>query len=359
MSLSRVACMVVPLLLAGCAGRIVTPMQPGPSHEARPPSEHFSYPPSPVQPARLGKAERVDDHYVRTRLVFTADDLDPGGEIGLQVDHFRGTGPAPRPVIIVVPIWGNGAFSYPSDRFSRHIRDRTEGRYDVLEVIGEPPLIRWQHLASASSPEQFRRRAETMVERIRLASITLRRMVDWVASRKQLDADNVAIVGFSMGAIVTTMVLGNDDRFAAGAIVMGGGRFDLIFAHCDGRAGDLRETVLERFGWTTEQYRQLFAEVFEAGQPANFRGNYRPGNILMMDAMFDDCIPKESRESLWRTLGRPERISFLARHRSAFLAFTPLVLNYGGRRILRFLRERLESPPVHESVDRENGETTR
>jgi len=352
---SRAAGMLALLLLAGCAGRVVTPMQPGTPDPAPDVPTRFSYTPSPVDPAVLNGPDRVDEHYRRSRLVFTAGDLDPDGEIGLHVDHYRGSGPTPRPLVIVVPIWGNGAYSYPSDKFSRHVRDRTAGRYDVLEVLGEPPLIRWRHLANAASPAEFRQRAEAMVERIRLASISIRRMLDWAATHPDLDAERAAIAGFSMGAIVTTIVLGNDDRFAAGAIVMGGARFHRIFAHCEGRAGVLRATVTERFGWTTAQYRQLFAEVFASGQPANFRGRYDPAKILMMDAMFDDCIPAAARDSLWRTLGNPERISFIARHRPAFLAFTPLALNYGGRRILRFLQERLEPAGVHDPVDGQDG----
>jgi len=84
---SRAAGMLALLLLAGCAGRVVTPMQPGTPDPAPDVPTRFSYTPSPVDPAVLNGPDRVDEHYRRSRLVFTAGDLDPDGEIGLHVDR--------------------------------------------------------------------------------------------------------------------------------------------------------------------------------------------------------------------------------------------------------------------------------
>lgn len=348
MHISRIAIVAALLALAGCAGRIVTPMQPGPTPPEADPSASIRYPQSPVRPEAAGTPERAGDDYVRTRLVFTPGVVEAVAGLALQVDHYRGTAPGPRPFVIVVPIWGDGAYRYPSDKFSHHVRARSGGRIDVLQVLGQPSLIRWDHLAGAATPDEFVRRVTAMAERVRLATIVIRRMLDWAETQPALDADAAGLVGFSMGAIVSTIALGNDDRFAAGAIVMGGAQFDRIFAYCGGRTGAVRETILRRFDWTLEEYRRVFARAFEAGQPTNFRGNYDPERLLMMDAMFDDCIPERARDTLWQSLGRPRRVTFIARHRTAFLAFTPLTLNYGGRMIYRFLLEHLQPAVVNE-----------
>ena len=331
---SPIARIALLLALLAWTGRGLTPL-----HAA---STHFDYPRIPVQPQVVEEPQPLDDDYSRQRLVFTAGALDPERNMPLQVNHYQGAAPGPRPFVIVVPIWGDGHYSYPSSKFTEHLRAKTDGRYDVLEVIGDPPLIRWDYLAAAATPDEFEQRAGDMAQRFRLASISIRRMLDWAAAREDLDAGAAGLVGFSMGAIVATIVLGTDDRFAAGAIVMGGARFDRIFANCGGRSGNVRATVRERFGWSVERYQQVFAEAFAAGQPENFRASYDPALLLMMDARFDDCIPEGARDALWRALGRPQRVTFFARHRSAFLAFTPLTLNYGGRKVFRFLRERLE-----------------
>ena len=64
-----------------------------------------------------------------------------------------------------------------------------------------------------------------------------------------------------------------------------------------------------------------------------FEGRYDPTKILMIDAMFDDCMPESSRAALWEITGHPERVTFLYQHRSAFYSLTPLGLNVSRRKI--------------------------
>jgi hypothetical protein len=79
--------------------------------------------------------------------------------------------------------------------------------------------------------------------------------------------------------------------------------------------------------------------LFDPADPMRFEGRYDPTKILMIDAMFDDCMPESSRAALWEITGHPERVTFLYRHRSAFYSLTPLGLNVSRRKIYRFLAE--------------------
>ncbi len=264
--------------------------------------------------------DRLDDGCVRSRPTFRPGAGSTHDHLRLDAEYLRGPGAGPRPLVVVVPICGNGAYRYASARFTEHVRREGEVRFDILHVHGDPPLIRWDHLAGASTPEAFRRPGDTMAQRVSRAVITIRRMHDWAQRRPDIDTEAVSIVGFSMGAIVATLVLGAEDRLAARAVVMGGARLARILARCDRRAGQLRATITARFGWTTAEYRQVSTAAFAHGQPGPMRGRYDPEHLLMMDAAFDDCIPRSARRSLWHTLGRPERVRFLARHRGALLA---------------------------------------
>ena len=76
-----------------------------------------------------------------------------------------------------------------------------------------------------------------------------------------------------------------------------------------------------------------------------FEGRYDPEKILMIDAMFDDCMPESSRTALWEVTGHPHRMTFLYQHRSAFYSLTPLGLNVSRREIYRFLDDRLAPAP--------------
>ena len=64
--------------------------------------------------------------------------------------------------------------------------------------------------------------------------------------------------------------------------------------------------------------------------------------ILMIDAMFDDCMPEFARTNLWNVTGHPERITMMYRHRSSFYSLTPLGLNISRRQIYRFLDRKLK-----------------
>ena len=81
--------------------------------------------------------------------------------------------------------------------------------------------------------------------------------------------------------------------------------------------------------------------VFPVADPARFSGHYDPDKILMIDAMFDDCMPESSRTALWEITGHPQRVTFLSRHRSGFYSLTPLGLNVSRREIYRFLDDTL------------------
>jgi hypothetical protein len=94
---------------------------------------------------------------------------------------------------------------------------------------------------------------------------------------------------------------------------------------------------MQTFGWTIDEYRDFFQELFAPADPVRFEGRYDPTKILMIDAMFDDCMPEISRAALYEITGHPERVTFLYQHRSAFYSLTPIGLNVSRRKIYRFL----------------------
>ncbi|HLF11937.1 MAG TPA: hypothetical protein VJA26_12050, partial [Gammaproteobacteria bacterium] len=179
--------------------------------------------------------------------------------------------------------------------------------------------------------------ARDSAERYRATVVDMRRLLDWVATREEIDAARVAFVGFSMSALVTATLLANDARVAAAVLMMGAANYADVFAVCRDRAGEVRDHVMRSFGWSLTEYRDFFQGLFGPADPVRYPGRYDPDKILMIDAMFDDCMPESSRTALWETTGHPERITLLYRHRHAFYSLTPLGLNYSRRSIYRFL----------------------
>src|SRR5690606_39274498 len=134
---------------------------------------------------------------------------------------------------------------------------------------------------------------------------------------------------------------GNDDRIAAAVLMMGAANLADVFSTCRNRAGEVRAHVLDSFDWTLAEYRTFFSALFDPADPVRFAGRSDPTRILMIDAMFDDCMPESARAALWEVTGFPARVTLLYRHRSAFYSLTPLGANFARRRIYRFLDDTL------------------
>jgi hypothetical protein len=206
---------------------------------------------------------------------------------------------------------------------------------------GDAPLVPWAELSSAPTEEDFVRMARASAERYRTAVVDMRRLLDWAETRPEIDSRRIAFVGFSMSALVTATLAGNDARVSTAVLMMGAANFADVFTACGDKAGQVRRHALTSFGWTLERYHDFFGELFDPADPVHYAGHYDPDNILMIDAMFDDCMPESSRAALWEVTGRPERITLMYRHRHAFYSLTPLGLNFSRRKIYRFLDDTL------------------
>lgn len=257
----------------------------------------------------------------------------------VEGQYFRSRDEGRKPLVIVMPIWGTS--SYPPEKISTGYARRAGHDAHIIWIYGTAPIFPWDELSSVASEDDFREMARDSAERYRLAVLDMRRLVDWAMTQPEIDPTRIAFVGFSMSALVTATLLANEPRIAAGVVMMGAANFADVFSVCGNRAGEVREHALRTFGWSMEQYRAFFRELFEPADPLQFVGHYDPNRILMIDAMFDDCMPESARAALWEVTGHPERITFLYRHRSAFYSLTPLGLNVSRRQIYRFLDDTL------------------
>ena len=263
-----------------------------------------------------------------------------GGPDGyVDAIYFRSKSPGAKKLVIVLPIWGTS--SYPPSRISRGYARKSRGDANIIWVLGDYPLFPWSGLSSTSTEAEFVEMAKASAERYRSAVVDLRLLLDWAETQRNIDSSRIAMVGFSMSALVTATVMGNDPRVSAGVLMMGAADFAEVFTTCGNRAGEVRRHVLTEYGWTIEQYHDFFEGLFGPADPILYSGRYDPSSIFMIDAAFDDCMPRSSREALWRATGRPKRLTLLSRHRSGFYSLTPLGLNFVRRKIYDFLDEAL------------------
>jgi hypothetical protein len=249
--------------------------------------------------------------------------------------YYKSLSPGRKKLVIVLPIWGTS--EYPPSRITRGYARHSHGDANVIWILGNTPLFPWTSLSTTSSEEEFVRMAKDSAERYRSAVIDMRRLLDWADEQPDISPARIGVVGFSMSALVTATLLGNDDRVSAAVLMMAAANFADIFSHCGDRAGEVRKHVLKSYGWSLQQYHDFFEGLFGPADPVNYKGRYDPTKILMIDAAFDDCMSRSSRDALWDATGHPERITLFSRHRSGFYSMTPLGLNFIRRRIYHFL----------------------
>ena len=238
-----------------------------------------------------------------------------------------------------MPIWGS--YTYPSARIAGGLRKLGEGGVNILHVQGENRVLDWNALGSAVTDEEFLQRMSDNLARIRTNVVDLKRLVDWATGNSEIAPDRIGLIGFSHSAIVASLAAINDSRLRATVLIMAGAHPHLVFGHCEGRVGELRGTVLTRFGWTVETYQALLHPLTRDIDSANYPGRTDPSEILMIDAKKDECFPVESREAMWRALGKPERITIGYSHKISFLAMTPFGYNWLRQPVYDFLDAQL------------------
>jgi dienelactone hydrolase len=272
-------------------------------------------------------------------LSFPSSGVNGDPDSRVEAIYYKSLSPGAKKLVIVMPIWGTS--TYPPSRITRGYARRSRGDANIVWVLGKSPLFPWSGLSSTSSEEQFVQMAEDSAERYRTAVVDMRHLLDWAENQSDIDESRIAMVGFSMSALVTATLMGNDSRVSTAVMMMGAANLADVFAMCSNRAGEVRAHVLSAYGWSPEQYRAFFERLFGPADPARYAGRYDPGSILMVDAAFDDCMPRSSRDALWEATGHPERVTLLARHRSGFYSLTPLGFNFVRRKIYAFLDEHL------------------
>jgi pimeloyl-ACP methyl ester carboxylesterase len=241
---------------------------------------------------------------------------------------------------VVLPIWGSSI--YPPKKIVRRLLGGTQGRQtNVLWIQGPRRLVRYAAFKEAATEAEFLAEASRTASCIDATVEDVRAFIDWVMMQPETDPLRVGIVGFSIGGIIASLVMGRDPRLAAGVFVMVGGHLDEIVAHCKWGQLQVREHAAAAFGWNVEKLKSIVKAPLAALDPVLVAGRIDPAAVLYIDSGYDGCIPQSSRDDLWRAMGEPERVTLGYDHRNSFLTMTFLGFDVTTRRIVAFLDRRL------------------
>ena len=116
----------------------------------------------------------------------------------------------------------------------------------------------------------------------------LRRAVDFLATRKEIDSTRIGYFGISLGGVIGTVFCGVDKRIKVPVIALAGGDLHLAFG-------------MEAL---TDEARNYFSII----DPINFVALISPRPLLMINAENDEIIPPITSKLMYKKAGEPKKI---------------------------------------------------
>ncbi|MBL7092829.1 acetylxylan esterase [candidate division KSB1 bacterium] len=116
----------------------------------------------------------------------------------------------------------------------------------------------------------------------------LRRAVDFLGKRPEIDSNRLGYFGISLGGIIGTVFCGVDKRIKVPVIALAGGGLNLVFK-------------LKAFSEETKIYFSIF-------DPINFVDKISPRPLLMLNASNDEVVPPITSKLMYKKAGEPKKI---------------------------------------------------
>jgi len=210
-----------------------------------------------------------------------------------------------------------GGHQYPA-AICLHILDGNEPLTElvcsVLASRGVPALsFKLPYYGSRGGPrgpEALADDPKMFVSAIVQAGEDIRRTIDLLASRPEINPERIGIAGISLGGIIAATAAGAEPRLHRAGLILAGGDLLQIIHHA-------RETrpLSEMIRRLPPQERADLEAKLEAVDPLRFapalRDRARNGKVLMINAAEDEVIPRPCTEKLARALDLHDHVTWL------------------------------------------------
>ncbi|MBN1189555.1 MAG: alpha/beta fold hydrolase [Dehalococcoidales bacterium] len=188
--------------------------------------------------------------------------------------------------------------------------------------------------------------AEEWFESYQISVIDVQQVIDWASRQAEIDQKNISVIGISFGGMISSIAMALDRRIKAGVFIVSGGNSEKMTRHSFLLRWQYK-TGKEEFKRNLKAYYDYLAEVKQKGfenipaakngyltDPLTFTGYLKDRPVLMLNAFWDEMIPRVSTLDMWKAMDRPEICWYPATHASIW-AWYPLM----GPRIVRFLEK--------------------
>ncbi len=216
-------------------------------------------------------------------------------------------------------------------------------------------IVLYLTIHSKRIPVSYKKRmpyltSEEWFQSYRLSVIDVRQIIDWAENIQELDKKRIATIGLSLGGFISAISMGIDNRIGAGVFIVMSGNFPKM-NHLS------RSTYYrKRYEQTESEYIEIQNNYFKYLEEISVKGfesvvpslqsfltdpytytsylKNRP--ILMLNALWDKYIPKETVIEFWQACDQPPIKWIKSGHVTLWLWY-PIIRRY----IIEFLQSNL------------------
>jgi len=149
--------------------------------------------------------------------------------------------------------------------------------------------------------------------------VDIRQIIDWAYSRTELDTKQITTLGISFGGFVSAIAMGIDKRIKAGIfIVTGGNSSKISWLSKDSQYRKRYPRTESEYLEIQSSYARYLKDTSDKGldnvtpdnqsfltDPLTFARYLKGRPILMINALWDRYIPRETVTELWQACGQP------------------------------------------------------
>ena len=199
---------------------------------------------------------------------------------------------------------------------------------------------------------------EEWLEINQISVINVQQVVDWAGNSAGLNSEQTGVVGISFGGFISAITMGVDTRIKAGVFLVSGGNSEKI-----GRKSRI-SAIGKRYQRSEAEYNQIqssyasyLTEVAKKGlqnvtperknflaDPMTYARYLQQRKVFMINALWDEFIPKEATIDFWQACGKPPIMWLPATHTTIWLYY-PVI----RQKIAHFLRKNLIQNPMNSS----------
>jgi len=189
-----------------------------------------------------------------------------------------------------------------------------EGNFELTRLVcstlasrGVPALMFKLPYYGERAPDEGRRALSQdpnlFVSAMKQGIEDVRRMVDILSSRAEVDREKIGVTGISLGGILASTVTGADQRINRAFLILAGGDLWRIIHHA-------RETrrISNAIKSLPPNRREEIQEALKSVDPLTWAEKAKSKKIIMVNAADDEVIPRQSTEELASRLGLSDKI---------------------------------------------------